>query len=366
VTRGHARPGPWGRLVPRGVGGVPAGRADAPADDWTALTWAAEARTYVTTTPDFPLLDIRRWRDGTGDQRYRFACELDVALRQSGFLLLAGHGVDPGLRARIRAAAARFFALPAGAKDPYATPVGGRGWIRPGSEANAYYGEVADAARADLKESLTFGRTFTTGDTDLDRTWFSANVWPAECPELEALCERYTGEIRALYTDLLRACAVAFGLPEPWFADRVGASPHTLNINRYPARAHTGTPLDGQFRVAPHTDWGVLTILDRQPGYGGLQVQDRAGRWLDAPYEPNAFTVNVGDLLARWTGDRWRSTRHRVLPPPAQAPDEELISLIVFLEANVDTVVEPLVAGTAYAPIVAGTYLLERANAATV
>ncbi|OHV41336.1 MULTISPECIES: isopenicillin N synthase family dioxygenase [Pseudofrankia] len=320
----------------------------------------------MTTTPDFPLLDIGRWRAGTGDQRYRFACELDVALRQSGFLLVGGHGISAGLRADIRAAAARFFALPPGAKTAYATSVGGRGWIPPGSEANAYYGQVADSTRADLKESLTFGRAFSTGDADLDRTWFPANVWPAESPELRALCERYTDEVRALYDDLLRACAVAFGLPEPWFAERVRASPHTLNINRYPARSQTGTPLDGQFRVAPHTDWGVLTILDRQPGYGGLQVEDRAGRWMDAPYEPDAFTVNVGDLLARWTGDRWRSTRHRVLPPPAEAPDEELVSLIVFLEADVDTVVEPLVAGTAYAPIVAGHYLLERANAATV
>jgi len=320
----------------------------------------------MTTTPYFPLLDLSRWRAGSGDQRYRFACELDVALRQSGFLLVGGHGIGAGLRADIRAVAARFFALPAAVKATYATSVGGRGWIPPGSEANAYYGQTADATRADLKESLTFGRTFATGDPHTDQTWFAANVWPVECPELEALCERYTAEVRALYGDLLRACAVAFGLPEPWFFDRVQSGPHTLNINRYPSRTETGAPLDGQFRVAPHTDWGVLTILDRQPGYGGLQVLDRHGRWVDAPYEPDAVTVNVGDLLARWTGDRWRSTRHRVLPPPAEAPGEELISLIAFLESDVDTVVEPLVAGTAYPPVVAGTYLLERAGAAAV
>ncbi|MBL7499490.1 isopenicillin N synthase family oxygenase [Frankia sp. CNm7] len=320
----------------------------------------------MTTTPDFPVIDIRRWREGTAQARYRLSRELDVALRQSGFLLVSGHGVSAELRAAVRASAARFFALPAGAKSAYATHVGGRGWIPPGSEANSYYGQPADAARADLKESLTNGRTFATGDRDTDREWFGANVWPAECPELEALCERFTGEVRALYDDLLRACAMAFGLPESWFVDRVQRGPHTLNINRYPPRAETGAPLEGQFRVAPHTDWGVLTILDRQPGYGGLQVEARDGRWTDAPHEPDTLTVNVGDLLARWTGDRWRSTRHRVLPPPAEAPDEELISLIVFLECDVDAVVEPLAAGAAYPPVVAGTYLLERAGAATV
>ncbi|WP_157735397.1 2-oxoglutarate and iron-dependent oxygenase domain-containing protein [Pseudofrankia inefficax] len=320
----------------------------------------------MMTTPDFPLLDIRRWRDGTGDQRYRFACELDVALRQSGFLLVGGHGISARLRADIRACAARFFRLPREAKSPYVTRVGGRGWIPVGGEANAFYGEVADATRADLKETLTFGRAFATGDPELDDRWFAPNVWPGECPELQAMCERFAAEVRALYDDLLRICAVAFGLPEGWFVDRVQAGPHSLNINRYLPRSETGAPRDHQYRVAPHTDWGVLTVLDRQPGYGGLQVQTRDGRWMDAPYEPDALTVNVGDLLARWTGDRWRSTRHRVLPPPAEAPDEELLSLIVFLESDLDAIVEPLVAGTAYPPVMASTYLLERASAATV
>jgi isopenicillin N synthase-like dioxygenase len=320
----------------------------------------------MTTTPDFPLLDLTRWREGDGDARFRFARELDIALRQSGFLLVTGHGICPQLREDIRTSARTFFRLPQTAKAAYTTPVGGRGWIPLGGEANALYGEAADPTRADLKESLTFGRAFATGDPELDGHWFAPNVWPAECPELKELCERFTGEVRDLYADLLRVCAVAFGLPEPWFVDRSRSGPHSLNINRYLPRVQTGTPLDGQYRVAPHTDWGLLTILDREPGHGGLQVQRPSGRWADAPYEPDALTVNVGDLLARWTGDRWRSTRHRVLPPPAEAPAEELLSLIVFLEPDLDAVVEPLVAGTAYPPVLAASYLRERARAATV
>ena len=106
--------------------------------------------------------------------------------------------------------------------------------------------------------------------------------------------------------------------------------------------------------------------MDRQPGYGGLQVQNLDGTWADAPYVPDAFTVNVADLLSRWSGGRWRSTRHRVLPPPAQAPDEELISLIVFLEAEVDTVIKPVAGDLEIEPVVAGDWLREREAAATV
>jgi isopenicillin N synthase-like dioxygenase len=322
--------------------------------------------TAVMTSPDIPLLDIAAWRDGGESQRTRLAARMDQALRQSGFLLIENHGIAAGLRERLRAEASRFFALPDEQKNRYATPVAGRGWLPPGGEANAFYGEVADPGRADMKESLTNGRDFATGDADIDAAWFTPNVWPAECPDLAALAGEFTGQVRELYYDLLRMSALALGLENDFFVSHVLRGPHTFNINRYPPLSVTGPAKEGQYRVAPHTDWGILTILDRQPGYGGLQVQATDGSWADAPYVPDAFTVNVADLLSRWTGESWRSTRHRVLPPPEQAPEEELISLIVFLEAEVDTVIEPVTGNRELAPVVAGEWLRSREASATV
>jgi isopenicillin N synthase-like dioxygenase len=317
-------------------------------------------------TPDIPLLDISVWREGSRSDRERLAARMDRALRHSGFLMIENHAVPAALRHQIRAEAERFFALPRERKAKYATRVAGRGWIPQGGEANAFYGEVADPDRADMKESLTIGRNFRTGDPATDRKWFTPNVWPGECPELESLCERFTAQVRDLYYELLRMSATALGLAEDFFAGHARRAPHTFNINRYPPLTATGPAKEGQFRVAPHTDWGILTILDRQPGYGGLQIQTREGTWADAPYVEDAFTVNVADLLSRWTGERWRSTRHRVLPPPRQAPDEELISLIVFLEAEVDTVIRPVAGNTDLEPVVAGEWLSAREAAATV
>ena len=318
------------------------------------------------STPDIPLLDIAAWRTGTPGQRERVAARMDEALTRSGFLLLENHGVAAQLRDRIRDEAGRFFALPQDRKRRYAAPVGGRGWIPPGGEANSFYGQAADPARADLKESITSGRDFRTGDPVTDQQWFAPNVWPAETPELASLAGEFTGLVRALYYDLLRMGAAALGLAEDTFTRHVRRGPQTFNINRYPPRSATGPALDGQYRVAPHTDWGILTILDRQPGYGGLQVQSLDGSWADAPYVPGALTVNVADLLSRWTGERWRSTRHRVLPPPAEAPDEELVSLIVFLEAEMDTVIRPVAGNRELAPVVAGDWYRTRESAATV
>lgn len=314
-----------------------------------------------------PLIDLKRWREG---DRAAVAAETDAALQESGFLMVSGHGVSVELRARLRAAAKRFFALPAEQKLPYAAPVSGRGWIPIGKEANAFYGIEADASRPDLKESYTIGRDHRTGDAELDEAWFKPNTWPTEVPELGELCAEYADAIRALNEQLLQICAVALGLDEDWFVERSRNSPHTFNINRYPPLSETGAPLDGQFRVGPHTDWGMLTVLDRQVGYGGLQIQTLDGDWIDAPHVENAFTINVGDLLERWTGNRWRSTRHRVLPPPNRSPSEELVSLIMFMEADFDLEITPLPAPISrrqdYPPVIAADFFIERSNAATV
>ena len=95
---------------------------------------------------------------------------VDRALREAGFLLVTGHGVDPGLRAAIRETARAFFHLPPTVKEPYAVRVGGRGWLGPGAEANGY--AEGTATPPDLKESLSFAADEPTGDPAVDAEWF--------------------------------------------------------------------------------------------------------------------------------------------------------------------------------------------------
>jgi isopenicillin N synthase-like dioxygenase len=321
---------------------------------------------WFMRTLDIPLFDVGAWRIAGVEERAVLAARLDRAMQDCGFFMVSRHGIDDALKESIRELSRVFFALPDTMKEAYATGVGGRGWIARGREANAFYGEVADAGKADLKESYTLGREDPAGDP----AWFMANVWPDEVPGFREPVTEYAAQVQDLYRELLEVLATALGLAPGYFVERTRNAPYTFNINRYPALSVTGAPLEGQFRVAPHTDWGMLTILDRQPGYGGLQVQTLDGEWADAPYVPGALTVNIADLLARWTGGRWRSTRHRVLPPSQADPDEELISLIVFCESDMDRVITPLAppvgGGAGYPPVVAGDYYREREAAASV
>ena len=130
------------------------------------------------------------------------------------------------------------------------------------------------------------------------------------------------------------------------------------------ARAAVAAEVD----AAP--DFGTVTILDREPGRGGLQVWTEENGWEDAPHVPGAFTINTGDLLVRWSGARWKSNRHRVLPPQAEAPDEDLVSLVYFYEADHDAVIEslqpPIGRPNDYAPVVSAQFLRKLLDAITV
>ncbi|MEC3976119.1 isopenicillin N synthase family dioxygenase [Amycolatopsis sp. H20-H5] len=314
-----------------------------------------------------PLVDLAPWFEGTPEGRAAVAAQVDLALRDSGFLLITGHGVPAELRARTRELSRGFFALPEEAKRRYAVTVGGRGWLPPGVEANGY--AEGTETPPDLKESFSAGADTETGDTEADAFWFQPNAWPAEVPALAAAASEYMDRMRALSDELLTVFAVALGLPEDHFTRHTGHPTYTFNINWYPPLTRVGAPEAGQFRIGPHTDFGTVTVLDRQAGVGGLQVCAADGRWEDAPFDPDAFTVNIGDLMARWTGDRWRSTRHRVLPPDASAPEEDLVSLIFFYETDHDARISslaPPLGHTRYPEVVAADYLREKLDAITL
>lgn len=69
-----------------------------------------------------------------------------------------------------------------------------------------------------------------------------------------------------------------------------------------------------------------------------MQAQD--GGWEDVVHVPGSFIVNIGDLMARWTNDRWVSTMHRVVPPrSASGETEDRMSIAFFLQPNDDAVI---------------------------
>lgn len=314
-------------------------------------------------------VDLAQWRAG-GAPADTVCAAVDESLQRAGFLLVTGHGIDPALPVALRTAARDFFALPTEVKQRYAVGVGGRGWIGPGMEANGY--AEGTETPPDLKETYNSGAQTPVGVPEVDDFWFAPDVWPAEAPALRQLFTAWTAQMKTLSDDLLALMAASLGLAgerNP-FRGLAANATWTSNINHYPPMTMVGAPEPGQFRIGPHTDFGTVTVLDREPGAGGLQVYSELGGWAVAPYDPAALTINIGDLLEYWSGGRWPAGRHRVLPPQPETPEEDLVSLIYFYELDHDAVVTPLEPPlgreTGRPPVTAGDFIKERLDAIAV
>ena len=171
---------------------------------------------------------------------------------------------------------------------------------------------------------------------------------------------------RRLALTLTEVFAVALGLPAGWFTPFVDRSTTTMRSIRYERHAGDAVPLPGQQRMGAHTDYGMVTVLYAEQ-VAGLQIVAPDGDWIDVIPEADALVINLGDLTAQWTNDQWRSTVHRVVPPPAAVDGPvERRSAAFFLDANWDAVVECLPTCTTadnpprYSPVTAGEHLMAK------
>jgi isopenicillin N synthase-like dioxygenase len=312
-----------------------------------------------------PVVDLERWRSG---EREEVAGELDQACREVGFFQVLGHDIDDAVIDGMRAATEAFFVLPAAVKRRY-TPVDpevNRGYAARGDEALAY--SVGVARPPDLFEAFNIGPD-EVDDSDpaivVERhRWFAPNVWPDEVPTLRPALVRYMAAARGVADQLMAVFARALGLPDGWFASFTTHSTDTLRVVHYETQPGDPDPAPGQVGMGEHTDYGMCTVLWAE-AVRGLQIVGPDGAWCDVVPQPGALLVNLGDLMAQWTNDRWRSTLHRVLPPERR-PDRASTrrSVAFFHDGNHDALIECLSTclgpgeSPRYRPVLAGEHLL--------
>jgi isopenicillin N synthase-like dioxygenase len=316
----------------------------------------------MTSAGHLPLLDIGPLTSGAVDTTAELTVAVDRCLREDGFLVVVGHGVPDALRAAARRAALDFFHQDDSAKRRVRV-TDRRGWVPTGHEATGY--ASGEESLPDLKESFTIGN-----EPDGTGAAYRANRWDTGIAGFRDVMTAYVGEMLRLGHDLMRLFALTLGIAEDHLTSRARHPDCELNLNWYPPIEHVGPTAGGQFRIGPHSDYGCCTILDREPGSSGLQIRTRTAEWIDAPLHPGSYTVNIGDLLERMTGGRWRSTPHRVLPPSAAAPSEEHLSLVFFHEFDADALIEtlppPVGGGECHEPVVADDYISAKYTAVTL
>jgi len=314
---------------------------------------------FAETLPDaLPIIDMAGLGDTTAEAA--IARQLDAAFSHIGFCYFSNLGVAPSLVEGVFAQSRRFHALPDEAKREIAMNEYHRGYMAPNTSIIAT-SSVARVSRPNYSESLMLMHEVPPDDPRHGLPLQGPNQWPAGLPGFREAVTAYYAAMDAACHRLLRPLGLALGLAPGWESTFFDFPTTFLRLLHYPPQPPDSP--DDAFGSAPHTDYGVITVL-AQDNSGGLEVRRRDGTWLPAPPIPGTWVVNVGDMLSRWTNGRWQSTPHRV----KNTSGGDRYSCPFFFDMDMDSEVACLPTCTGpenpprFPPVRYGDYLLERLN----
>lgn len=244
-----------------------------------------------------------------------------------------------------------------------------RGFISEKLGAHTCGTATAPKGHKDAKESYTIGaeaESDAEGGTPYTSPMHGPNQWPDEdkFPKVQGFqqdMKKYWMEMTLLARRIARGLALSLRQEETFFESCLQHPAANMVLLRYSARPEATVTEEGEPIVTgcgEHTDCGFLTIL-AQDNVGGLQVKHADGRWIDAPYMPGSFVINLGDMAQRWSNDLYKSTWHRVQNPSGRTR----FSIPFFCNCDFETVVEAMTNpddGCKYENITAGVYMLKR------
>jgi isopenicillin N synthase-like dioxygenase len=287
--------------------------------------------TAQTDFTSIPVIDVAPLYGEDLEAAQRVAAQIRRASVEVGFFYVSGHRVSRELMRSTLKAAKSFFAKPEAAKRAIQVNGAHRGYV-PFAQS-----KLGRTYEPDLKESFNFAYPFEPEDPEVQAgtPLIGVNQWPVGEDSWREVVEDYYAAVFDLGQRVLEGFALALGAPRDFFRDMYRRPLVRARLLHYPPQPAGAA--ENQFGAAPHTDWGNMTIL-WQDDVGGLQVKNRAGQWIDAPYIEGTFVINIGDMLERWSNDLFVSTPHRVV----NASGRERYSIPVFYDPDFDTVVECL------------------------
>ncbi len=308
---------------------------------------------------EIPSLNLKDFTDGSEDEKKQFVKDLGNAYNSIGFVAIKGHYLTDELSKKLYSIVERFFNLSLDKKKGFENPAlaGQRGYTSTGRE------QAKGHSVPDLKEFYQIGQFVPDGHPM--KKEYPDNVWPEDIPEMAAVAKEIYQNLEKTGVEMLRAIALYLELPESYFDSKVEYGNSILRAIHYPPIENPDALPDGAVRAAQHGDINLITLL-MGASADGLQVLRRDGEWIPITALPNQLVVNVGDMLARLTNDKLKSTIHRVVNPPKDQMKNSRYSIPFFMhpKSNMDlTCLESCVSDEnpkKYEDITAGEFLQER------
>jgi isopenicillin N synthase-like dioxygenase len=287
----------------------------------------------LTATSRIPVLDIGAFLAGEPGATAPLARAIARTCEDTGFLVVANHGIAPELVENVFAEAARFFALDAARKLAYRVGQYNIGYLPFGAQV-VRHSPVNQNTKPNFSESFYITRDRAPDHPDIvnNKPLIGLNRWPEGMPEFRTAMVAYYRAVEAMTTRLVPVFATALDLPQDYFAAAFAEPNCTIRLIHYPPHK---APEDNEFGFAPHTDNNFITFL-AQSKLPGLEVRTEEGEWIRPPAVPGTFVVNTGAMLARYSNDRFRATPHRVI----NRNDRSRYAIPFFLGPSHDAVVE--------------------------
>jgi isopenicillin N synthase-like dioxygenase len=285
---------------------------------------------------EIPVLDYGPFFTGEAGALQRLARQVARACESIGFFYIRNHGVAEALVDRAFAASRRFHALPLAQKLALRLNENNIGYL-PVNASVQGASTVHKATKPNQNESffVSHDRGPEHPDVIAGTSLRGRNQWPDRLPGFREDVLAYLQAMEALCGRMLPAFAAALELQPEHFAPFFANEAHiTLRMLHYPPQDGVADNLFGQ---APHTDNSFMTVLARTE-VPGLAVRLPSGQWLAPPIISGTFLINLGNIMRRWSNDRFLSTPHGVLNDSGS----DRYSIAYFHSPNPDSVISCL------------------------
>ncbi|MCD7446162.1 hypothetical protein HAX54_045219 [Datura stramonium] len=223
--------------------------------------------------------------------------KLQSACRDWGIFHLTNHGVCSSLMKKLDGAIENFYGLPVDEKMKFAPQPGnsqGYGQVVVGGEVNSDYVERFYM----ITESL----------------------------------EAYMEELEKLAIALLGCLAETLKIDREVMLKMYEKGMQSVRMNYYPPYPKPELVTG----LTAHSDGSAITILHQVDGVDGLQVK-QDGVWIPVQFLPNAFVVNIGDIVEIWSNGVYKSAEHKV----TVNENKRRISIGVFFNQKVEAEIGP-------------------------
>ncbi|KAL4627156.1 hypothetical protein ACB092_05G147400 [Castanea dentata] len=242
---------------------------------------------------------------------------LHSACKDWGFFQVVNHGVSTSLMEEFRTQIDSFFKLPYEEKKNL--------WQEPNNQEG--FGQlfvVSDEQKLDWSDMFYI--------TTLPHNIRMDHLFDKLQPKLRETLETYSIEVKKLALTILGHMAKALKMDAEEMRELFSDGVQSMRMNYYPQCPEP----DKAIGFTPHSDADALTILCQVNETEGLQIR-KEGRWVLVKPLPNAFVVNIGDIMEIVSNGIYRSIEHRAIVNSTK----ERLSIATFYSSNLDSELGP-------------------------